>query len=90
MAWYRIYKTYRGGKSDIGFIEVPYGSNKEIVEDYAREWAERQPGGYCYGWTVYWTRAKRPSKIWLETKLKELKYKKEYINQQIDRYLKLI
>ena len=71
MTWYRAYKIFRGGQSDVGYFSVPKYSNKGVVQDEAEYWAEHTLGGENYGWTVYWSRAKRPSKKWLKRKIKE-------------------
>jgi len=49
MTWYRVYKIFRGGRSPIGYFDVPKYSKKEDVEMAARNWAENTPGGHSYG-----------------------------------------
>jgi len=65
MAWYKVYKIFRGGKSKPDYIEVPKYTKAKDVEGYARDWAKSSPGGHNYGWTVYWSKIKNPPKKWL-------------------------
>ncbi len=83
MTWYRVYKTFRNGQSKISYFEVPKYSKKDIVEDYARDWAERTSGGHNYGWTVYWSRVKKPSRKWLIYKIESLKQDIPYYKERI-------
>jgi len=69
MTWYRVYKTFRGGRSPIGYFSVPKYSNKDRVKGEACGWAENTPGGENYGWEVYWSRIKKPSKKWLKQEI---------------------
>ncbi len=69
MTWYKVYKRFRGGQSPVGYFSVPKYSDKEVVKDAAEDWAENTLGGENYGWTVYWSKAKRPSKKWLKRKI---------------------
>lgn len=86
MAWYRVYKIFRNGQSPIGYFEVPKHTKKFEVEEYAKKWAEHTDGGHNYGWTVYWTRAKRPSKKWLERKIKSLSTNIGYYKRTLKDY----
>jgi len=73
MPWYRVYKTYRGGKSDYDYIEVPNRTPLEAVQDDAEYWAENTSGGHNYGWTVYWKKVRKPPKKWIQDKIYNLK-----------------
>ncbi len=85
MTWYRVYKTFRGGQSKISYFEVPKYSTKDTVKDGAIEWAENTSGGSCYGWEVYWSRVKKPSKKWLLYKIEDLKQDIPYYKERIKR-----
>ncbi len=85
MTWYRVYKTFRGGKSPIDYIEVPKYSRTNIVKSHAEEWAENTDGGHCYGWTVYWKKVKMPSKKWLLEEVKSLKNNIPYYKERIEK-----
>ena len=71
MAWYQVYKTYRGGKSPIDYFEVPegYSTEEEEIEEHAKEWAESINGGHSYGYTVYWEKVKYPPVYLLTAKV---------------------
>lgn len=92
MTWYRAYKTFQGGQSDIGYFEVDKYSPKDIVKDAAEYWAENTLGGENYGWTVYWTRAKKPANKWLKWKIEQcvsiINGYKERLEQYKDLYKK--
>jgi len=90
MTWYRVYKIYRGGKSPIDYFEVPKGTKKDEVQEAAEDWADVAAGGRCYGWTVYWSRVKKPSNKWLVQKIKNMRRKSRNINNQVKEYSKLI
>jgi len=69
MTWYRVYKTFRGGKSPVGYFSVPKYSRKEYVKERACDWAENTSGGENYGWTVHWSRIKKPPKKWFKQEI---------------------
>lgn len=97
MTWYRVYKTFRGGKSQYDYLEVPKYTKLKDVKDYAEDWAENTPGGHNYGWTVYWKKVRRPPKKWFQKEIEILKrqietYKNriENVKETIERYNKLV
>lgn len=83
MAWYRVYKTYRGGKSPVDYFDTPKYCRKQEVKEYAESWAENSSGGHNYGWTVYWIKVKRPPKKWLKKKIKRIESLVVYYNKEI-------
>ena len=74
MTWHRIHKHFQGGRTprdpnEFDYIEVPNGTKRDEVRDYAEDWADRTPGGHAYGYRVYWSRVRRPSKQWLQNRI---------------------
>ena len=83
MTWYRVYKTFRGGKSPFHYIEVPKYTKNEDVKEYVECWADKAPGGHCYGWTVYWRRVKQPPKKWFLEQIEDLEQNVDYFKTAI-------
>ena len=73
MTWYKVYKTFRGGKSEIDYIQVPKYARKNVVEEFAIDWAESISGGRNYGWRVHWSYVKKPPKKWLKKEIQRMK-----------------
>ena len=89
MTWYRVYKTFRNGQSSIDYFEVPKYSDKEferIVGLHLENWADAAQGGENYGWTVHWSRVKKPSKKWLEHKISDMLNTINYYQEKIKVY----
>ena len=97
MTWYKVYKTYRNGKSEIDYFEIPKYSKKDSVEEIAITWAEKTPGGENYGWRVYWEGVKKPSKKWLKKEIKKIptaliqhERKSNSLKNKLKKYQKLL
>jgi len=71
MAWYKIWKTFRGGESPVDYMEVPKYTKIKDVCDYAEEWADSTGGGENYGWRVYYNKVRRPSKVWIKNQIQK-------------------
>lgn len=69
--WLKVFKTFKGGRSQDDYIELPDGEKEEYHQDYAISWAEDSPGGENYGWVVHWKAVEHPPLEWLR---KELRY----------------
>ena len=67
--WLKVYKTYRGGRSNFDYIEVDDYDKPEIQEEMSRDWAENTSGGSNYGWTVYREEIDRPPLEWINKEI---------------------
>jgi len=68
--WLKVYKTFRGGKSEDDYIKLPDDEKEQFYQDYAISWAEKTRGGENYGWIVHWEPVEYPPIEWLEAELR--------------------
>lgn len=90
MAWYRVYKTFKGGCSLVDYVEVVKYARKDHVEEVVRHWADNTTGGHNYGYRVYWSLVKRPSKKWLKNKIRQMKCTILSLNSRLGELVKLL
>jgi len=90
MGWYKVHKTFRNGQYPekdgmAEYIEVPKGTKKDDVKDYAEDWAERAEGGHNYGYKVFWKRVSKPSQLWLkkerDKEMESIRITRDYIKR---------